>query len=90
MIFSLAGKKSSVVLVPDRQPLRAALFKKLDDRVTAFILCCVRQDMGVSLEKNGWEKRGEGIFEKIHFSVLTYFMPGGFPGLWVLLQDNMT
>ncbi|MFO7885340.1 MAG: hypothetical protein R6U68_10995, partial [Desulfobacteraceae bacterium] len=34
LIFSLAGKKSSVVLVPDRQPLRAALFKKLDDRVS--------------------------------------------------------
>ncbi|MEA2061572.1 MAG: hypothetical protein U9P10_13920, partial [Thermodesulfobacteriota bacterium] len=33
-IFSLAGKKSSVVLVPDRQPLGAAVFKKLDDRVT--------------------------------------------------------
>ncbi|MEA2060495.1 MAG: hypothetical protein U9P10_08330, partial [Thermodesulfobacteriota bacterium] len=35
LIFSLAGKKSSVVLVPDRQPLGAAVFKKLDDRVTA-------------------------------------------------------
>ncbi|MEA2059870.1 MAG: hypothetical protein U9P10_05005, partial [Thermodesulfobacteriota bacterium] len=33
LIFSLAGKKSSVVLVPDRQPLGAAVFKKLDDRV---------------------------------------------------------
>ncbi|MEA2061146.1 MAG: hypothetical protein U9P10_11700, partial [Thermodesulfobacteriota bacterium] len=31
-IFSLAGKKSSVVLVPDRQPLGAALF--------CFILRC--------------------------------------------------
>ncbi|MFO7885041.1 MAG: hypothetical protein R6U68_09475, partial [Desulfobacteraceae bacterium] len=34
LIFSLAGKKSSVVLVPDRQPLGAAVFKKLDNRVT--------------------------------------------------------
>ncbi|MFO7884404.1 MAG: hypothetical protein R6U68_06250 [Desulfobacteraceae bacterium] len=33
LIFSLAGKKSSVVLVPDRQTLGAAVFKKLDDRV---------------------------------------------------------
>ncbi|MFO7884316.1 MAG: hypothetical protein R6U68_05795, partial [Desulfobacteraceae bacterium] len=34
LIFSLAGKKSSVVLVPDRQLLGAAVFKKLDHRVT--------------------------------------------------------
>ncbi|MFO7886256.1 MAG: hypothetical protein R6U68_15685, partial [Desulfobacteraceae bacterium] len=34
LIFSLAGKKSSVVLVPDRQPLGAAVFKKLDNRVS--------------------------------------------------------
>ncbi|MFO7885603.1 MAG: hypothetical protein R6U68_12340, partial [Desulfobacteraceae bacterium] len=39
LIFSLAGKKSSVVLVPDRQPLRAAVSKKLDDRVYGFISC---------------------------------------------------
>jgi len=35
-IFSLAGKKSSVALVPDRQPLGAVLFKKLDNRVLWF------------------------------------------------------
>ncbi|MFO7886472.1 MAG: hypothetical protein R6U68_16805, partial [Desulfobacteraceae bacterium] len=32
--FCLAGKKSSVVLVPDRQLLGAAVFIKLDNRVT--------------------------------------------------------
>ncbi|MEA2059766.1 MAG: hypothetical protein U9P10_04455, partial [Thermodesulfobacteriota bacterium] len=62
LIFSLAGKKSSVVLVPDRQPLGAEVFKKLDDRVlyesrqpsaistqlTAFMFCCVCQGMDVT------------------------------------------
>jgi len=33
LIFSLAGKKSSVGRCPDRQLLGAAVFKKLDDRV---------------------------------------------------------
>jgi len=32
------------------QPVGAVLFKKLDDRVTAFMLRCVRQDMGVILK----------------------------------------
>jgi hypothetical protein len=45
LIFSLAGKKSSVVLVPDRQPLGAAVFKKLDDRVIVLLIFLMPKKM---------------------------------------------